>query len=393
MKKVLFVISTLNTGGAQRIFSNIIMAMPGDWQIDILLNDSENIEFPYRGTIIDLHMKPEKNKETKLYQLKALFCRFRTLRRLKKQNGYSACVSAMDSANFVNVLTGKKYCKCILTIHGYHVKGWAGKTFEGVADWLVKKTYKKADRVVTVSQGLKDEMVHKYKLPEDMVSVIYNGYGIDEIRELAKEEPQIPIPWNDKEKLLISSGRMEKIKGQWHFLKAFAAVSKEIPQARLVLLGDGLLRPQLEELAKKLHIEDKIFFPGFVKNPFAYYKRADLLVLTSLSEGFSNVIVEAMACDLPCISSDCATGPGEILKPQGKDYGILTPDFDEEEEWNNEQISPKEQLMADAICSVLQDESRYAYYQRAARVRCMDFDMKRIIHEWVALLESGAKHD
>lgn len=396
-KKVLFVMSTLNTGGAQKIISNIIMALPTEWEIDILLNDSEQIAYPYRGNIIDLKMKPTLNKRKLSYQVQILWKRYHTLRKIKRQNGYDACISAMDSANFVNVLTGNRYCKTIPTIHGYHTKGWAPKRIEPLASWLVGKTLKKADCVVTVSQGLAHEMTEKFHVDARKIVTIYNGYPVDEILQKKEEKADVILPWDEDVQIVVATGRMEKIKGQWHLIKAFSKVAEKNPKARLLILGDGQLRPELEALVNELKILDKVYMPGFVDNPFAYLGKATLFVMSSLSEGYPNAMAEAIICGIPCVSCDCEAGPREILAEtcnkqeitQGflkEKYGILTPAFEEDDLWTNKEISSQEQIMADAICEMLKDNDLYLHYKRKIIDKAKALDMKNVIHEWTDLL-------
>lgn len=396
-KKVLFVMSTLNTGGAQKIISNIIMALPKEWEIDILLNDSEDISYPYRGRIIDLHMKPTLNKRKLSYQLQILWRRYHILRKLKRENGYAACISAMDSANFVNVLTGNKYCKTIPTIHGYHSAGWAPKLVEPLANWLVGKTMKRADHVVAVSQGLENEMIQKFHVPSKKVVTIYNGYDRTEI--LNKKDATVPkLPWEEAAQIIVTSGRMEKVKGQWHLIKAFSLIEKKNPKARLLILGDGQLRTELEELVHRFHLEEKVYMPGFVDNPFAYLAQSDVFVMTSLSEGYPNAMAEAMICGVPCVSCDCEAGPREILAETcikqvnshnyvKAKYGILTPAFDTEDVWMNQEISAQEKTLAEAVYDMLENPQMYEEYAAKTQDKAVALDVNNIISEWCRLIE------
>ena len=116
-KKVAFVISSLNEGGAQRILSNMVTNFPDDWEIDIILNDISNIVFPYKGRLIDLGVLPVKNRQNIFYQIYVFLLRVIRLRKLKKKKKYTAVISFMDSANIANVVSGKQYCKVLLSVH------------------------------------------------------------------------------------------------------------------------------------------------------------------------------------------------------------------------------------------------------------------------------------
>ena len=186
MKKILFVASTLNTGGAQKILSNLITSFPEEYEATIVLNDTENIVYPYKGKLISLGLKKQDNKRKIFYQF-CVFCkRLIVLRQLKKTGNYIATISFLDSANFANVITGNRYCKVILTSHGFHRKGWANPKVEGLANQLIRCSYKKADKVVAVSYGLGKELQERFKVPKDKIKVIYNGYNVDEIIKLSK---------------------------------------------------------------------------------------------------------------------------------------------------------------------------------------------------------------
>ena len=119
MPKILLLISTLNTGGAQRAFANMSLAFPKEYEIDFMLNDAEEISYEYRGNIIDLGLKPQKDKTNLFYQAKVWMKRYRELKRRKGSGEYVACISALTSANAVNVLTNTKKCKSIISVRNF----------------------------------------------------------------------------------------------------------------------------------------------------------------------------------------------------------------------------------------------------------------------------------
>lgn len=384
MKKVLFVISTLNTGGAQRAFSNIIMNLPEDWEIDILLNDTDNIVYPYKGKIIDLGMRPQADKMSLPYQFKVTLRRLYLLRKIKKENNYDACVSALESANFANVLSGKKYCKCILSVRVFYEKGWANKFTEFLVTMAMRFVYRRADKIVAVSKGIEKNLIEQYKIPTDKVTTIYNGYNVEKVNKKAMEEVHEKLQNLQNEKIVITSGRLSKQKGQWHLIKAFSEVIKKVPDAQLVILGEGELRDELETLVKYYGLEESVLLPGFLENPFAVIKRSALFVLPSLFEGYPNALAEAMICGIPCIATDCKTGPREILGDS--EYGILLPNFRQDDLWDNIEIEGLDKQLADMIEKMLTDKELYRHYKQKAQERSLDFDMRRIIGAWEQLV-------
>jgi glycosyltransferase involved in cell wall biosynthesis len=189
---------------------------------------------------------------------------------------------------------------------------------------LYRATLPKADAIVCVSNGVAAEIADVCGLGLSRMNVIYNGATTAELKQAA-EQP-VDHPWFALgEPVLVAAGRLVELKDYPTLLRAFAGIVKQRP-ARLIVLGDGPLRSDLKALAKELAIEDRMDLPGFVPNPMPYMRNAAAFVLTSRAEGFGNVLVEAMACGTPVVSTDCPHGPAEILD-YGR-YGRLTPPGD-----------------------------------------------------------------
>lgn len=238
MKKILCVISTLNTGGAQRAFSNIIMALPKDYEVSILLNDSENIVYPYKGEIIDLGIKPEKNKMKLTYQIKVFLKRYVVIKRLKKHGTYTACISALESANFVNVLTGHKYCKCILSIRNYHEKGLGNPFVSRFIMCIIKIFYNHADKTVAVSEGIRRSLIDNCNLLPNKVCTIYNGYNVKKITEDTGCLIDKKITIDLGGRIIVASGRLTEQKGFEHLIICFFNIVKIFPDVKLIILGE-----------------------------------------------------------------------------------------------------------------------------------------------------------
>jgi glycosyltransferase involved in cell wall biosynthesis len=183
--------------------------------------------------------------------------------------------------------------------------------------------YPWANGVVVVSEGVRDDMVRLTGIPRQHVTVIYNPSVVAaEVQEKAKEP--LDHPWLEpgQPPVLVAVGRLQQQKDYPMLLQAFAQVRRSQP-ARLLILGEGKERPMLEALIKELKLEDDVGLPGFVMNPYAYMDRASLFVLSSRWEGLPTVLIEALCCGTRAVSTDCPSGPREILR-RGK-YGTLTP--------------------------------------------------------------------
>jgi glycosyltransferase involved in cell wall biosynthesis len=187
------------------------------------------------------------------------------------------------------------------------------------------------DHAVAVSSGVADELVRYGGIPPDRVSTIYNAVIGSDFADRANAPMQPPIAqsWFEQRDrpIFVTAGRLVEMKDHRTLLSAFARYLATRP-ARLIILGNGPLQPMLEELVRTLGIVEHVCFAGFVNNPLPYMRHADAFVLSSRSEGFGNVIVEALGCGTPVVSTNCPHGPSDILE-DGR-YGLLVPPRDDE---------------------------------------------------------------
>lgn len=401
-KKVLMVTSTLNTGGAQRIFSNMMMEFPAEYQVDILLNDAENIVYPYKGTIIDLGLKPQSDKTKISYQIQVFWKRFRKLRQLKRQNHYAACISALTSANAVNALTGCNGCRSILTVHSFMSKDSLSGLKKILQIIAIRLLYNRADVIVAVSESARRDLIRNFGIKEEKTITIYNGYPVKEIvkagQETLTETEKIRCK-GDAPKL-VTAGRLSTPKGQWHLIRAMSRIKHQIPDSRLFILGDGELRDYLERLIRDYALEKNVFLMGFQDNPYKIMANCDCFVLSSLYEGFPNVLVEALTLGLPCVSADFDSGAREILAPgtpisdkvkegfQRMEYGILCPVCDGKMREADEPLTAEEKDLADAVIEMFTHPAVRGAYGLKGKKRVQDLSMEKVINVWTELIES-----
>lgn len=187
---------------------------------------------------------------------------------------------------------------------------------------LMRWTYRRADAVVTVSMGVADDLIAAIGIPRDRLRVVYNPVVDD--RLLALSAAPVHHPWftAGAPPVVLATGRLTAQKDFPTLLRAFAVVRAQRP-VRLIILGEGELRGELESLAVGLGVADDVALPGFVENPFAWMRRASLFALSSAFEGLPGVLIQAMACGTPVVSTDCPSGPSEILE-NGR-WGRLVP--------------------------------------------------------------------
>jgi glycosyltransferase involved in cell wall biosynthesis len=187
--------------------------------------------------------------------------------------------------------------------------------------WSKRVLYGRADRVTAVSQGVKDDLVNQLGIAEEKVTVVYNPVVTDEMLAMAQEP--LDHPWfSDDVPVVLGVGRLVLEKGFDVLIRAIAEVREKRP-VRLVILGQGELREALQAQIDDLNLTDSVSLAGFDKNPFKYMARCDLFVLSSRHEGLPGVLIQAMACGAAVVSTDCPSGPSEIITPEVD--GVLVP--------------------------------------------------------------------
>ncbi len=197
---------------------------------------------------------------------------------------------------------------------------------DGFSRWLrcfpMRRLYPSVDHIVAVSRGVAEDTRCVTGLAPERISVVHNPVVTPELFELG--EASVTYPWLDEPTcpVIMGAGRLTRQKDFTTLIRAFALVRAERP-CRLVILGDGALRTSLTQLAESLGVASDLDLPGFQANPYTFMTRANLFVLSSAWEGSPNVLTEALALGTPVVSTDCPSGPDEILA--GGRYGRLVP--------------------------------------------------------------------
>jgi glycosyltransferase involved in cell wall biosynthesis len=215
--------------------------------------------------------------------------------------------------------------------------------------WLARHFYPRADLVIAVSEGVADDLSDCIGLSRAGITVIPNPVVSDNIEALASEPLEHPWFTADAPPVLLAAGRLTKQKDFPTLLQAFARLVPE-RELRLMILGEGPDRTALEAEIESLRLSERVALPGFDANPFRYLARARVFVLSSAWEGLPGVLIQAMACGTPVVSTDCPSGPREVLE-DGR-LGPLVPVGD----------AP---ALSDAIARTL-DEPRPAAMLKAA---------------------------
>ena len=268
-----------------------------------------------------------------------------------------ALVSTMDYANFVAILATKVFSRqtrivsrisCNQSESLKHYNAPKRRLILRITPFL----YRFANLVVCPSYGVARDMISTSYFLKDKIRVIYSPVFRNEL--LSKAEAPVYHPWliGDQFKVILAVGRLAVEKDFQMLIRAFSLARNEDTSLRLIILGEGPARMKLERFAQELGVGPDVDMPGFVQNPYAFMRRADLFVLSSTFEGLPLALVEALSLGTPVVSTDCPSGPGEILA-EGK-YGRLCPVGDFE-------------AMADAILATLRCNSSNEDGMRRAR--------------------------
>lgn len=225
--------------------------------------------------------------------------------------------------------------------------------------------FTRTTHLLAVSEGVREQYARLYNLPAKKTSAIYNPINISAIEHLATEP--LAHKWMPSaQPLVLATGRLTHQKAFDVLLHAFTHVHKET-NARLIILGDGELRPELEALRTNLQLDNVVDMPGYIKNPYAYMASSDLFVLSSHHEGLGVVLLEALAVGTPIVSTDCPSGPAEIIG--NNEWGLLAPVDDPV-------------ALSEAIVSSL----RTQHDTKALKQRAAMFDVAAVADRYLALI-------
>ena len=313
--KVSIFLMDLSGGGAERVMLNLARGfLERGIEVDLVLVKAEG---PYLSQVPSNLKIVKLNCSRLILSLPALTSYLIKVRP-------SVLMSALEDTNLV-ALWSKTIAnvptRVVVTVHNNLSREAQNSTQlkRLLTPYLVKLFYPWADKIVAVSQGVADDLI-KLGLPPEKVHYIYNPIVTPEL--LKKLQENLDHPWflPGQPPVILGVGRLTKQKDFSTLIHAFFKVRKQ-RSARLVILGDGEERGSLEKLVEELGLTQEIGFLNFVSNPYIYMAKASVLVLSSAWEGFGNVLVESMASGTPVVSTNCESGPAEILD-DGK-YGKL----------------------------------------------------------------------
>ncbi|WP_175640164.1 glycosyltransferase [Metabacillus schmidteae] len=390
MKKIAFLLPDFQEGGMPKVASNIMSGLNSDYSQYLILLDSESeIRYEHNSKVLGVCPKGQ----TKLQKMKVFLKRIKIVKELKKKYHFDVVVSFGVAANIINIVSNQNE-KTVCTEH--NVKSIENKTwgfFGKIYDVLIKLFYSKPDHLVAISNVMKEDFIENYNLKKD-IDVIYNPHKINDIIERSNE----PLNSSEKElfknkKTLINVGRLTYAKGHWHLIRVLAELKKSEPNIQLLILGQGEMEEDLKKLSEKLNIQDSIQFLGFQQNPYKFIKHSDAFVMSSLFEGFPNVLIESLACNTPIISTDCKSGPREIIDKDKNihkkikefevhEYGLITPQFDGNVILNDSKLSDSEQQLKLAILELIQNKELYDKLKANCLNKALEYDVSNMVKKY-----------
>lgn len=382
-KNLSILITSLSGGGAERVVSVLLNELKDEYNITlVLLNDTIAYDIPKEDIEI-VYLENSSASEIgikKILKLPLLGWRYKNI---CHSCNTDVSLSFMYRPNFINIfakLFGLK-SKVVISERNTPSQVYKGKSLSAkVGNFLIKWLYPKADIIMPNSKGNALDLMKNYNMSEDKLRVIENPFDIKGIAKKGNKEIKLQV---DDDFIFIMVGRLEEHKKHMLAVEAFAKLKQSNTQ--LWILGQGPMQKEIESLIEKFGLENRVKLLGFDKNPYKYMTKADCFLLSSTREGFPNVVVEAMACGLPVISSDCHSGPREIVAPSSDvnkklieeietaEYGMLFPVDNEE-------------MLLKSMETIVKDTNLYKKLQEKSKTRANDFMTDVIIDRFREIL-------
>ena len=324
MAHIALFIPSLDAGGAERVFITLAhQFIQQGHQVDIVLINKQGALLKQCSpeiNIIDL-----KSFKNFFGHISNVTSRIRKLSQYLDQKKPDILLSTLTGSNLVAVIAHKlclSKSKLVLreACNLNNIKST-------LRLYLMRKIYPLAEQVICLTDTMKSELIEQVYIIPDKIKVISNPVDLYSIRIKAKEK--IPLEWQLKDiKFVLAIGRLTPQKDFPTLLKAFSLAYQKDKQLRLVILGEGKQRNQLESMTKKLSIQKQVYMPGYEENPYRWLEKTQMFVLTSKWEGYPNVLIEAMAIGVPIITTQYDASIKTIIKPYKQ--ASITPKGDYE---------------------------------------------------------------
>lgn len=378
---LVLLINSLGNGGAERVVSILLESLGRQGKPVQLVCLERNDFYTIPEGLNVTYLSDFNGQEAGWKKLLYLPVFAWKLRRLVKAQSIAVVQSHVYRANYVNGLArlmGAGHRAQMVNVGQvslYQQEGWLGKVNLRLIRWL----YPRAELLILKSQGMKADLMRLMPQLKVAQTVIHNPYDVDKIQRQALEEPLNWKKSSDKF-TLVSVGRLIPLK---QLDDVIAALAKLPANVELVLVGEGPHKDFLKGVAKAQGVDDRVVFVGRQENPFSYVARADAFVMASRSEGFPNVLAEALLCGVPCIAADCTSGPREILAPDSPQDKQLQPnDGVEWAQFGALVAVGGVKAFAQAVEQLMTNPQQAQAYAQLGRVRGLDFNSEAIVAQY-----------
>jgi N-acetylgalactosamine-N,N'-diacetylbacillosaminyl-diphospho-undecaprenol 4-alpha-N-acetylgalactosaminyltransferase len=375
---ITLLINSLGEGGAQRVVVTLAKQFIKDGKTVTIISLAKNDLYELPSEVNRVYFTDKRKDSMFLIPYYAW-----KLKSYIKESGETTVQSYLFRANFVNIFSKILGSKQTVQVSNRSVvsrflrEGISGK----INLLLIKLLYGKADLIMYVSERMKQDFHEQFNIRRDEV-VIYNPYDIDRVITQAKEEVK-DFKFNSYKRYLVTVGRLISLKRFEDVIEAMKSLPTDV---ELVLLGDGKEKEKLDALSSEYGLEKRVHFLGQVKNPYQYISRSDIFVSSSAVEGFPNVLLESMICKTPIVSSDCVSGPREILAPSTDSAKQLTKGLEKAEYGVLYAVGDVDAL-SEAINLLLDNNKlREAYIDKASD-RAEFFSVEKIAQQYQILFD------
>lgn len=389
---IMIIEKSLSGGGAERVATNLASCLSKTEDVILVVFNARNNTYGSTVKTIDLSMPENKGLLKILWHMKAR----NKVKKLKKKYQITHSISFMAEPDLANV-TSKGNEKVIISVRNKHSSSSPTKFHFYKNKWV----FGQADAIVAISKMVKQDLIKSFGIKDSIITSVYNPCYIDIIQKRIEEdimnENEKAFFVKNKGKIAITVGRLEPQKGQWHLIRAFGTVVDKIPDAKLVIMGQGSEKLYLENLIEDMKLGNNVLLFGYKANPYPYLASSDLFVFSSVFEGLGNILVECMACRVPVISSDYQYGARELLAPgenisnttnniEYAEYGVLVPPMDGKKLTSDEPLTHSELCLSDAIVKLLSDNELRNKYKIQIEKRGKDFSPENITNQWLKIL-------
>ena len=360
-RSVALFLPSLEGGGAERVFVDLANEFADlGLQVDLVLAGAHG---PYLDEVsravrvVDLHAS------------RVLWSLPKLVRYLRSERP-DVLLSGLEHSNIVALLSRLAAgvgTRCVISVRS--VPTAVHREARSIRSWavlqLARTVYRFADAIIANSEAVVADLSQNLNVPKGRMHLVYNPLNIPQLQRLS--EQTVDHPWCERgtAPIVLAVGSLTPLKDFPSLVRAFSSVRSK-RDCRLVILGEGPDRATLELLIRQLQLEEYVYLPGFVRNPFSWMRHAGVLVSSSLTEGCPNALMQALACGTPVIGTDCVGGSAEIL--EGGKWGQLVPVGDAD-------------AIAEAVLVVMDTATRIDVQKRAS-----DFALCRIAQQYLQVL-------